>query len=163
MSMITASIFLVKGDVRIFIPLPVPAWLYLILFIIISAFAFRNKADEIRQDNPVGGALFGLLVATLLSPSIISHSPALYAGILGLLVATLFYMSSDRDPLSSVKLFKGSTNSTRTTPMASRYGTETTKNFNTNELLDKISRTGINSLTIEEQQFLEKRSKRRKK
>jgi membrane associated rhomboid family serine protease len=78
---IFASIFLVPGgSVYIFpIPVPIPSWLFAILFILFSFYGMRKQLGNIGHDAHLGGALTGLAVATVMYPSIVSKSPMLYA------------------------------------------------------------------------------------
>lgn len=90
---IFASIFLLPGGaVMIFpLPIPIPSWLYAILFIVVSFFGMRSHAGNIGHDAHLGGALVGLLVATVLHPEIIRESPVLYAAVVVISGALFVY------------------------------------------------------------------------
>ncbi len=62
---IFASIFLIPGgSIMIFpIPIPMPAWLYAIIFVFGSIYASKRMAGGIAHDAHLGGALMGIVVA----------------------------------------------------------------------------------------------------
>jgi len=62
---IFASIFLIPGgSIIVFpIPIPLPAWLYAILFVFGSIYATKGMIGGIAHDAHLGGALTGIVVA----------------------------------------------------------------------------------------------------
>ncbi|GEM_PF-120647 len=52
------------------LPLAMPAWLYAIAFIIASFYAMQSERDNIGHDAHLGGAIVGLLIASMLHPEI---------------------------------------------------------------------------------------------
>lgn len=83
---IFAAMFLLPGIGIVVWPLPfgIPAWLYAILFIVLSFVAMRSRVGNIGHDAHLGGAIVGLLVTTLLYPRIVVQSPWLYAGVVAI-------------------------------------------------------------------------------
>ena len=73
------------------LPISIPSWFYAIFFILISFFGMHSKKGNIGHDAHLGGALVGLLVATLLFPSIIFQSPLLYLAVLLISGSLLVY------------------------------------------------------------------------
>jgi len=60
-----------------FIPIPIPAWLFAILYVALSMYAMRRSSGEsmtggIAHEAHLGGALGGLLLTMLLEPRAIS-------------------------------------------------------------------------------------------
>ena len=87
---IYASIFLLEGgSIYIFpLPIPIPDWLYAVLFLGITTFALnREKNDYIGHDAHLGGALAGMAFAIVYNPAVIMVKWRL---ILGLLVPIIF-------------------------------------------------------------------------
>lgn len=80
-----ASIFLIPGaSVIVFpLPIPIPAWLYAVLFVVYSVYGARSRNDNIGHDAHLGGALLGLLAATAFHPGIVAVNPWLYGTVLG--------------------------------------------------------------------------------
>lgn len=88
---IYAAIFLVPGtSVVVFpLPIPIPAWLFAILFVVISFAVMRTRIGNIGHDAHLGGALVGLLVATALRPSLVAENPLLFATVVVITVVLL--------------------------------------------------------------------------
>jgi membrane associated rhomboid family serine protease len=76
---IFASIFLIPGgSIFIFpIPLPIPAWLFAILFVFGSIYATNRMAGGIAHDAHLGGALTGIIVAGTIDPQSLMGNPLL--------------------------------------------------------------------------------------
>ncbi|MBN2163607.1 MAG: rhomboid family intramembrane serine protease [Pontiellaceae bacterium] len=92
---IFASTFLLPGSsvYIMFIPIPVPAWLYAIIFMFISARGIQSQRSSIGHEAHLGGAIAGLLVTTVLQPGIIAANPLLYAVIMVLAVGFGIYIT----------------------------------------------------------------------
>jgi len=88
---IFASIFLLPGGsvYLFFVPIPIPSWLFAIVFVAISMYGARNQLGNIGHDAHLGGALVGLFTTTLLYPAIVRESPVLYASIIVLTIAMI--------------------------------------------------------------------------
>jgi membrane associated rhomboid family serine protease len=70
---IFASIFLLPGgSVIVFpIPIPIPSWLFAILFILATIYGIGRGASDIGHEAHLGGALSGLIIAILIRPDIL--------------------------------------------------------------------------------------------
>jgi membrane associated rhomboid family serine protease len=98
---IFAYIFLFPGSTISFLllPIPIPSWLYAILFILYSFFGMRSQNSRIGHDAHLGGALVGLAVTTVRYPAIIFLNPILYPAVVVISCALLYYAyRSDLDP-----------------------------------------------------------------
>jgi membrane associated rhomboid family serine protease len=91
---IFASIFLLPGGSIMIFPIPVslPTWAYAVLFPIISMYGIQSKTDNVGHDAHLGGAIVGLLVATVFHPEIVQADPKLYAAVMGTSVAFFVYL-----------------------------------------------------------------------
>ena len=91
---IFACIFLLPGSsVRLFlIPIPIPAYIYAVLFMLFSYYAIRTQRGNIGHDAHLGGAIIGLLAATVLHPSIVPQNPVLYPVVMSLAVLLLAFL-----------------------------------------------------------------------
>ncbi|MDB6124994.1 MAG: Rhomboid family protein [Pedosphaera sp.] len=158
-----ASIFLLPGgEVGLFLlPFSMPAWLYAILFILSSFYGIRNKNDNIGHDAHFGGAIIGLLVTTAFYPQIVRYSLYLYLTVLLLSVLILIYLVKNPLflPLSSFLQSRPS----QEMPSAKSKLTREQETHRVNALLDKISQSGMQSLTKEEHNFLLKASRTNKR
>ena len=91
---IFACIFLIPGTsvMLFFIPFAIPAHIYAILFILISFFGIRTQMGNIGHDAHLGGAIIGLLTATIIRPSIILNNPVLYPTVMLLSILLLVFL-----------------------------------------------------------------------
>lgn len=155
---IFAAIFLTRSDVMLmFIPIPIPAWAYAIGFLLISFFAMKSGHSNIGHDAHLGGAIIGLGVATILYPHIVREQPGLYAAVVGISMGILIYLVKNPLflPLGS---FLKSLRPTRRPPPPSPTPADELRRVN--EILDKISRSGVDSLTNEEHRILDEASRK---
>lgn len=91
---IYAAIFLMPGSsvYLFFIPIPIPAALYAVLFLAVSIWGMRSRFGNIGHDAHVGGALVGLLVTTLRYPGVILAQPLLFVVVAGISVGLLVWL-----------------------------------------------------------------------
>ena len=66
-------LFQPKTMLGIFFVIPMPAWLFAVLYLGYCVWASKNARDSINHDAHFYGALFGLLFTVLLYPGIIQH------------------------------------------------------------------------------------------
>ena len=146
---IFGSIFLLPGgSVVIFpIPVPIPAWLYAILFFVGSVLALKRNADNIGHDAHLGGAIIGLWTTALLEPGILRLQPKLFVVISVLAVVLFAYLVKNPLflPLSS---FLTKASRSKAPPAMQKPTRSPTAELDL--ILDKISRSGIDSLTPDE-------------
>ncbi len=93
---IFASIFLLPGgSIIIFpLPLPIPAWLYAIIFILASIYGIGKNIGNIGHDAHLGGALAGIAAAYFIFPESVTGNPLLLAGII--IPVVLFFVLKDK-------------------------------------------------------------------
>jgi membrane associated rhomboid family serine protease len=158
---IFASIFLLPWSAISMFPLPigVPAYLYAVIFLAGSFIAHRRQKDNIGHDAHLGGAIVGLLVAAALYPSLIFAAPRMFAGVLILSVVILLALIFDPLHLLSLPF------SEREEPVGGersrRYQENSERNKKVAEmdgLLDRVSRSGIQSLSKSQRKRLEQLS-----
>ena len=66
-------LFYPKAELRIFFAIPMPAYLFAVLYIGYCIWASKNSNDRINHDAHLFGALSGLVITILLYPWIIRH------------------------------------------------------------------------------------------
>ncbi|NTV67213.1 MAG: rhomboid family intramembrane serine protease [Chlorobaculum sp.] len=151
---IFASIFLYPGGkINIFfIPIGIPASVYAILFLIFSFIGMRAQLGNVGHDAHLGGALIGLLTATILHPYILRLSPVLYLSVI-LITGALFLYAYKHPaypqihlPLSRTHREQAGRDLKNDLQKAKHGDNEQTLDG----LLDKISKEGIHSLTMSE-------------
>ncbi|MFZ4545204.1 MAG: rhomboid family intramembrane serine protease [Saprospiraceae bacterium] len=64
-------LFMPLGKIYIFLALPVPAWLFGILYLIYESYAAKNVNDNIGHDVHFNGALYGILFITAVQPDVL--------------------------------------------------------------------------------------------
>jgi membrane associated rhomboid family serine protease len=142
------------------IPLSIPLWLYAILFLGVSAYAFKNKKDNIGHDAHLGGAFIGLITIAIEEPMVLKSNPILFTLLFFISLGLFIFIVYGKGPLAMN--FRMKAPLPEEIPMVDRYGPDIKAKYTVDDLLDKISQRGIHSLSREEKDFLEKNSKRRK-
>ncbi len=151
---IFAYLLLFPGAYVSAFPLPffVPGWLYAIGFLGGSFYAIRAERGNIGHDAHLGGAILGLLITACLQPAMArENSKVLFiVSLSGILV--LIYLWRNPVLLPAADAAPGRWRfKTGKTPLP-QYRQE---ELHVDELLQKIDRSGMESLTLEEKQFLE--------
>jgi membrane associated rhomboid family serine protease len=158
-----ACIFLIPDSsvYLFFIPYPIPAHVFAIMFMLFSYFGLRAQADNIGHDAHLGGAIVSLLVTTALYPEIVPKNPILYPSVLILALLFLFMLYlKPMHLMSSATRFKIHMPDKKK-KQAVEEQKEPTDDEILNRLLDKVKEAGIHSLTYVERQQLERISKRK--
>ncbi|MBN1796227.1 MAG: rhomboid family intramembrane serine protease [Sedimentisphaerales bacterium] len=161
-----ACIFLLPGSsVYLFlIPYPIPAHIYAVGFMLFSYFGLRSQAGNIGHDAHLGGAIVSLLVTTAMYPYIIRENPILYPGVLIMAVAMLLllYLNPLHLPQAAAKPKIYKPQKEHQEDKTEEPDDEPTDEEILNQLLEKVSKSGIHSLNYIERQKLEMISKRKK-
>lgn len=151
--LVFSYIFLFPGGGIVVFPLPVsiPAWLYAILFFVGSILALKRQADNVGHDAHLGGAIIGLWTAAAMEPGIVRLQPKLFLTISVLSVLFLLFLAKNPLflPLSSflpARLRLKDRSRGPRQPLA--------KPVELDAILEKISRSGLNSLTRRERALL---------
>ena len=149
---IYASIFLFPDSGIYILPLPfaIPAWIYAIAYLLFSFYGMKRAADNIGHDAHLGGAIVGLLTATALYPAIVAESPRLYAAVMVLSLGMFVFLLKNPLFLPSRSNSSGRPGVRRATSSPERKQ----EPADINTILEKISRSGIQSLTEAEHQAL---------
>ncbi len=140
------------GGVRLFGAIPVPGWLYAIGFMGYSFFAMKEARGNIGHDAHLGGAIIGLLIAAGLNPSAVRYNFTIFVIVLAAAILLLVYLWKNPHLLPGVSLFD---RPFRIGSQKSSPPPFTRENLRLDTILDKIAKTGMESLTAEEQAFLD--------
>lgn len=150
-----AYLFLFPGSgVSHYFIIPMPGWLYMVLFIVGSYYGIRTQRDNIGHDAHLGGAIVGLLITTALYPEIVRYRPLLYAVVLGLSV--LVFLALIINPLHLPWKAYVNPGRRRTVPPPN----PPVDNARLDAILEKISKSGLHSLTKAEQEYLRRASRK---
>ncbi|MEL6986753.1 MAG: rhomboid family intramembrane serine protease [Bacteroidota bacterium] len=151
---IFASILLYpNGEISLFlIPGSIKSWVIGVLFILISILGIKSQAGNIGHEAHLGGALGGMILTIIFSPSVLAESPFLIAILI--LPVLVFLILLIRNPeMLLVKNYWGKEISSIRTNIPKK---SKPKGKTLDELLEKISKSGIESLTDKERALLEK-------
>lgn len=156
---IFASIALFPGlDIGFFfIPISIPSWIYGILFVVYSIYGIKSKKDNIGHEAHLGGALIGLIVAIVLVPSAFVSN---YLVIIVITIPTIIFIylitANPHVLLIDNYFFK---RQQKFYDIDHQYNEEkVNKQKELDQLLEKISKKGIHSLTKKEKKRLEELS-----
>lgn len=75
----------------LFIPLPIPAYVFGILYLLYSIYGMKNQLGNIGHDAHFGGAIGGFVVTLILMPSLF-QTDLLMVGLLAIPIVILFVM-----------------------------------------------------------------------
>ncbi len=146
----------------IILPVELSSWVFALLFVVISIFGIKSQSDNIGHEAHLGGAIVGVLMTILLQPSIAVDNWWIVALIL--VPTTAFLLMIVRNPAVLMIHHYWGEAFRRKPPAKKRKTTKSTKTkkANTNKeitldhLLDKIRRSGMDSLSAKERAWLDR-------
>lgn len=144
-----------KGEISlILIPFGITSWIFGSIFVLISLFGIKSQNDNIGHEAHLGGTIVGLCITFILAPKIALENwwvAALYLIPIGLfLVLTI----KRPDILITGKWNMSNKNSKSKTKKSKREKSE----ISLDQILDKIAKKGMGSLSEKEKRLLEKYS-----
>lgn len=142
----------------ILIPIPIKSWLFGLLFIIISIFGIKNKSDNIGHEAHLGGAITGVLVTLIMAPWVIKENWWIILAILIPVIAFLILIVRNPAVLMVDKYWGENVKSVqnKTAKIRSiKSQTRKDKEEELDELLEKIRKHGMNSLSKKEKERLD--------
>lgn len=139
-----------------FLPISMPGWLFGLIYVGVSIYGIRSRRDNIGHDAHLGGGLAGLLVALVLHPAAIVEN---YVTILIVAVPAiafiLFIIYKPEALLVDNIFYRRKHNLT----VEDRYNlTRKQRQQILDDILEKIHRRGMNSLTPKEKTLLKEYS-----
>jgi membrane associated rhomboid family serine protease len=151
--MIFSYIFLFPGGsiVSFQLPVPMPSWLFAILFFVGSFLALRRQDDNIGHDAHLGGAIIGLWTSAALEPWMVRQQPKLFVTISVLSVLLFWYLARNPLFLPLTQFLPAWAQRQAKSGPGLRSRSET---LELDGLLEKISKSGIDSLSPEEKAAL---------
>jgi len=140
------------------IPFSIPSWLYGILYIAFSIYGIRSNKDNIGHDAHLGGALVGMVVALLMVPAAFADN---YLTILIIAVPTIafIYLIITRPHILLVDNFYFNTNKNYYSVDHKFNQERNSRQQQIDRILDKINKSGMNSLTKKEREQLKEHSR----
>jgi membrane associated rhomboid family serine protease len=136
------------------LPVPIPAWLYAALYLTYSFWGMKTGRGNVGHDAHLGGAIVGLLLAAAFEPAAVQRNLLVFLLVLGVALLVLLYLWFNPLFLPLKALLSGGAKlpRRRSAPTPLRPRAEQVK---VDELLEKISREGLHSLTDAERALLE--------
>ena len=157
--LIFASIALFPGSgIGIFfIPIPIPSWLFGLLFIGYTMFGIKSGGGNIGHEAHFGGALIGMIVAILLHPYALTENLLPILLILIPTVIFIYIVAAKPHFLVVDKPFRKEKDENLDIDM--KWNKEKhEKQVMIDEILDKINKHGVDSLSSKEKKILEEYS-----
>lgn len=137
--------------------LPLPAWLYALIFVGMSIYGIRSRRDNVGHEAHLAGALVGMLIAIMIYPSTLVGN---YIPILIVTIPSIFFiiliMKRPEALLVQNLFYKTHQNYT----VDDRYNIhKRNRQEEVDRILEKIHKKGMNSLTRKEKQTLKEYSR----
>jgi membrane associated rhomboid family serine protease len=141
------------------LPIGIPSWMYAVLFVGFSIYGIRSKKDNIGHDAHLGGALVGMVLALVLHPAALAEN---YGTILLILVPTVVfvYIIITRPELLYVDNLFYKTQKDFYSVDHEYNVRRADQQQEVDRILEKISRSGMASLSRKEKQTLKEYSKK---
>ena len=149
------------GKVLLFFILPMPSWLFGILYLLYSVYGMNKQSDNIGHEAHLGGAIAGVVMAIIFSPNLLMENWWLTATLLIIPLIIFFvkpksggggYQFTVLNDDAKVKRTKRSVDDLY-------YNKEFEREKELNALLERVSKHGVESLSRREKQRLEELSK----
>lgn len=136
-----------------------PGWLYAILYILYTTYGMRTQWGNIGHEAHLGGALAGMIMAVILVPAAITANyPVIISIVLSTTLALFFMMRRPYVPMRNIFTQKKQNAGYQT--LEDRYNANRSDRQQiVNEILEKVHRKGIGSLTKKEKEILDHYSK----
>lgn len=138
--------------------LPLPAWLYALLFVGISIYGIRSRKDNVGHEAHLAGALVGMLIAIAMFPQalLVNYVPILLVTVPSIIFIILIIKRPDA--LLVQNLFH---RTHQNYTVDDRYNVgKRNRQEELDRILEKIHKKGMNSLTRQEKKTLKELSKK---
>lgn len=144
-----------------FLPVMVPGWLYGLGYMLYTIFGIQSKRGNIGHEAHLGGALAGMLAAIAFEPRALIEN---YVVILAITIPAIvfLYIAVARPHLLVLGKMPGA-QTKRYQTIEDRYNdAKVSKQQEIDRILEKVFRSGMNSLSKKEKQVLEEHSRKMK-
>jgi membrane associated rhomboid family serine protease len=159
LGIIFSSITLFPGmGIGLFLlPISIPGWLFGLAYVLFSIYGIKSRSNNIGHDAHLGGGLAGMMVALLLYPSALAANYFTILIIAIPAIAFIFFIVYKPEALLIDNLFF---KKKHYLTQEDKYNlSKRNKQKQLDDLLEKIHKKGMKSLSQQERDFLEKYSK----
>ncbi len=158
-----ANIFLHPyGEIGfIFIPIGIPSWFFALAFVLLSIYGIQTQWGNIGHEAHLGGALTGGCITLALQPTLLQQYPLIILGILLPSITFLYWVIRKPEYLLVPNLWKKKAQMAAFGKRLNTAKTTLSTEEELNQLLEKISEQGLDSLTIQEKKQLDKLSQKK--
>jgi membrane associated rhomboid family serine protease len=139
--------------------IPIPAWIYGLVYVAFSIYGVRSKKNNIGHEAHLGGALIGMVTALLFRPSALIENTFTIL-IIAVPVIVFIYIIITRPQTMLVDNLFFNTHNDDHYSIDHQYNQQRSiRQQEIDSILDKISRNGIKSLSKKEREILNEHSK----
>ena len=158
MAVIFASIALMPGmSVGFFLlPISIPGWLFGLAYVLFSIYGIRSRSNNIGHDAHLGGGLAGMLTGIILYPSVLAVN---YVTILIIAVPAIAFILIIVYKPEALLIDNFFFKKKHYLTQEDKYNLKKrNQQLQLDDLLEKIHKKGMNSLSKREKEFLDKYS-----
>jgi membrane associated rhomboid family serine protease len=147
-----------SGSVSLlFIPAPIPGWLFALMFVLFSLYGIKTRLGNIGHEAHLGGALFGLLITAGLRPEVILEN---YLTLLLIIVPSAIFMYLVIRKPYLLLINNYSIKENNYFDVEDKHSLKKkSRQDEIDRILDKIGTKGIESLSQREKDILDKYSR----
>jgi hypothetical protein len=143
----------------LFIPIGIPAWIFGLIYVLISIYGIRSRNNNIGHEAHLGGALIGMIIALILQPAALIANPLPILLIALPAVGFIYFIISRPNALLIDNHYYNKHNYYN---IDHRYNDEKiNEQKEIDAILEKIHKRGMGSLTQKEKNKLKEYSKSR--
>ncbi|MFK7756606.1 MAG: rhomboid family intramembrane serine protease [Flavobacteriales bacterium] len=141
----------------IFIPIGIPSWLFGIAYVLYSIYGIKSNRDNIGHEAHLGGGVVGVLIAVFFFPQAISENPL---PIFLILIPSVIFIVMIIFKPNLLMFNSGISRQQKKPSVEENYLTQQIhRRKEIDQLLDKIHKKGIHSLSKKEKARLEELTK----
>ncbi|PVD53695.1 rhomboid family intramembrane serine protease [Terrimonas sp.] len=141
-----------------FIPIGIPAWIFGLAFVLYSIYGIRSRKTNVGHEAHLGSAITGLLIGILLDPSVLRYN--LFPILVILIPSLIFlYVIIKKPHLLMVDNLFYKQHSKYYTIEDKYNSKKANAQRQVDQILEKIHKRGMNSLTRKEKEILDEYSK----
>jgi membrane associated rhomboid family serine protease len=149
------SCILLLPDMEIgmmFLPIGIPGWMFAVLYTLYTMYGMKAQQDNIGHDAHLGGAIIGIVTTLCFFPPLLLERPILIAAILVPSIVFLYMMVQHPHAIGLPSLGPKRKTKRQADDHYNQIRAEKEKELN--RILDKINKSGMESLDDYEKRFL---------